>query len=80
MVSELTGRLKLDDAGLTRLELCRSPRRDRSFRADIEVIADYVCADASKLGRDGATGRARCVCYTRRRLRLPTRVSQRRGR
>lgn len=46
---ELARQLELDDASLTRLELCRSPRRDRSFRADIEVLADYVSSDARRL-------------------------------
>jgi hypothetical protein len=46
---ELARQLALDDAGLTRLELCRSPRRDRGFRSDVEVIADYVSSDARRL-------------------------------
>src|SRR4051794_24009373 len=41
--------LKLDDANLTRLELCRSPRRDRGFRSDIEVIAEFVGVEAREL-------------------------------
>ena len=41
--------LELDDAGLTRLELCRSPRRDRRFRSDIEAISGFVHVDARQL-------------------------------
>lgn len=46
---ELARQLELDDLSLTRLELCRSPRRDRGFRTDIETIADYVSTDARRL-------------------------------
>jgi hypothetical protein len=42
-------RLELDDANLTRLELCRSPRRDHGFRPDIDAIANYVSVDTRRL-------------------------------
>ena len=41
--------LGLDSADLTRLELCRSPRRDRGFRSDVQAIADYVGVDPRRL-------------------------------
>lgn len=46
---ELGLQLGLDSADLTRLELCRSPRRDRGFRSEVQAIADYVGVDPRRL-------------------------------
>lgn len=45
----LAARLELDSDDLTRLELCRSPRRGSDFRADVETISRYVGVEPLRL-------------------------------
>lgn len=46
---EIADQLRIDQADVTRLLLCRTPRSDRTA-ADIEQIAAYVGTDAGTLG------------------------------
>lgn len=48
---ELAARLELDSEHLTRLELCRSPRRGLEFRSDVETISRYVGVEPVRLAR-----------------------------
>lgn len=47
----MADRLQVDSEILTRLELCRSPRRGSSFSADLEMITRYVGMEPARLAR-----------------------------